>query len=140
MYGALYLVCPDIVWSALAKNQIQPAPHTIGPVTLRPRPIHLPPPPVKLLDSSRLCLYNTALRALSDAEARAEASLLRVLIASIGESQCLLLEQAGSDLLDLTAMDIIQAMRAEHGVLEPANLVKKRAGLHSKLSSVELFP
>ena len=36
-YGALYLVCTDTVWQALARNTIPPIPPNMGPPLLRPR-------------------------------------------------------------------------------------------------------
>ena len=142
LYGALYLMCDDVTWKSLSKNIVPVTHDGMGPApapTIRPRPRHLPPnAPSRTDNATSRAIAKRALD-LHEAEANAEAALVRVLLASIGEKNRALLEEAGTDLLDVTPRGIVTAMTAEHGQLEPDDLLTKRLGFSNKLPSVELF-
>ena len=151
-YGSLYLVCPDDKWNVMSKNIIStsvagtdPGDGSVGPwpptvtVSTRPRPVHVKPPAATNSDNTATRAFFTVATDAFNKQLDAEAKLVDILLASIGESNEEVLEKTGTDMLDITAMQIVTGMIAEYGDLRVADLDLKRAPLHTKLASMKDF-
>ena len=123
VHGALYLVCSDAQWKKLAKNIITVDDGLGNPnsivTTYRPRPIHVEPPTPRNNDSKPVRSFYLVTRPLYDAAQEAEAALTEALLASIGTSNTAVLRKAGVDLMDITAMQIMDGMKKAHGWSTP---------------------
>jgi hypothetical protein len=70
-----------------------------------------------------------------DIETNAESTLVAVLLASIGPTNELILEQGGTDLLDVSALDICTVMITAYGQMTLTDLAKIRLPLTTPLTS-----
>jgi hypothetical protein len=149
--GSLCLACPDNKWNVMSKNIIStsvpgtdPRDGSHGPwpaiVTInhRVRPAHVEQPAATNSDSTAARAFFALASGAFNEQLDAEAKLADVLITSIGESNEEVLEKIGTNMLDITAMQIVTGMIAEHGDLRVADLDLKRAPLHTKLASIPL--
>ena len=151
-YGSLYLVCPDDKWNMMSKNIIthsvtgvDPGDGSHGPwpptvtTTHRARPAYVKPPEATNSDNTATRAFFTVATDAFNKQLDAEAKLVDILLTSIGESNEEVLEKSGTDMLDITAMQIVQGMISECGDLRSADLELKRAPLHTKLASMKDF-
>ena len=115
-----------------------PWPPTVT-TTIRARPVHVKPPAATNSDNTATRAFFTVATDAFNKQLDAEAKLVDILLASIGESNEEVLEKTGTEILDITAMQIVSGMMSEHGNLRVADLDLKREPLHDKLVAMKDF-
>ncbi len=136
-YGALALVCDNNTWALLKRNIIADA--NGGAPTIRERPVYERPDVTAGSDSAGVRQAKSDQRRQFDAAANAESELVRYMLDTVGPTNCLLLEDAGTDLLDVTAREICDCMILAHGVLQMSDIQAIRKPLFEPLTNAGQF-